>query len=286
MSFMVITSKEWNIISKQKKDSIFELKLDFGLTKIQAHKTLDKVILGSGIVISLDEKVKENFCYAIEGEMLIPIAYFSEITNKFYKLTPTDDWPTISISSVPMHKLRSPKEDTENKIGLLKPYGVVLDTCMGLGYSAIMAANLVKKVITFEKDENVLLVAKQNPISQALFFKENIEVRIKDVSEAIKEFKDEYFDCITHDPPTFKLAPELFGAAFYKELYRVLKPKGRLFHYTPLYKISQGYDFPAKIKKKLIEAGFKFIDFSKSAGGMLCVKQEPQQGDVPGKRFL
>jgi len=283
---MIITRKDWDIISKQKKDSIFELKLDFGLTKIQAHKTSDKLIIGDGIAISLDEKVKENFCYCLEGQTLTPIAYFSETTNKFYKLTPTNDWPTISISSVPMHKLSSPKKDTEGKIELLKPYGLVLDTCMGLGYSAIMAANLAQRVITFEKDENVLLVAKQNPLSQALFSKENIEVRLKDISEAIKEFKDGYFDCITHDPPTFKLAPELFGAAFYKELYRVLKPKGRLFHYTPLYKISQGYDFPSKIKKKLIETRFRFINFSEAAGGILCVKQEPQRGDVPGKRFL
>jgi hypothetical protein len=269
---MVITKKEWDIISTQKNNSVFELKVDFGLTKIQARKTLDKVMLGDNIAISLSEKVKENFCYSIEGQTLVPIAYFSEITNRFYKLTPTNDWPTISIGSVPMHKLISPKEDTEAKIGLLKPYGVVLDTCMGPGYSAIMAANIAKRVITFEKDENILEIARQNPLSGALFSKENIEVRMKDVSLAIKEFSNEYFDCITHDPPTFKLAPELFGAAFYKELYRVLKIKGKLFHYTPLYKVSQGYDFPSKIKKKLIEAGFKVIDFSKDAGGILCVR--------------
>ena len=283
---MVITKKEWDIISKEKKDSIFELNLDFGLTKIQAYKTLDKLIIGESIAISLNEKVKENFCYSIEGQTITPIAYFSEATTKFYKLTPTNDWPTISISSVPMHKLSSPKKDTEGKIELLKPYGLVLDTCMGPGYSAIMAANSASKVITFEKDENVLSIAKQNPLSQALFSKENIEVRIKDVSEAIKEFKDESFDCITHDPPTFKLAPELFGAVFYKELYRVLKPKGKLFHYTPLYKVSQGYDFPSKIKKKLIEAGFKFIDFSKDAGGMLCVKLEPGRATPRREKFL
>ncbi|MFA6281839.1 MAG: MnmC family methyltransferase [Candidatus Omnitrophota bacterium] len=269
---MIITKKEWDIISNQKKDSVFELKLDFGLTKIQARKTSDKIVFGSGLAISLETKVKENFCYCIEGQALVPIAYFSEITNKFYKLTPTDDWPTISISSVPMHKLSSPKKDTEGKMELLKPYGLVLDTCMGPGYSAIMAANSAKKVITFEKDENILVIAKQNPLSAALFSKENIEVRMKDVSEGIKEFSGGYFDCITHDPPTFKLAPELFGTPFYKELYRVLKEKGRLFHYTPLYKVSHGYDFPSKIKKKLIETGFKFVDFSKDAGGILCTR--------------
>ncbi|MFA5270977.1 MAG: hypothetical protein WC412_01390 [Candidatus Omnitrophota bacterium] len=269
---MIITKKEWDIILTQKNDSIFELKFDFGLTKIQARKTLDKIILGDNIAIPLNEKVKENFCYRLEGQNLVPIAYFSESTNRFYKLTPTNDWPTISIGSVPMHKLASPKEDTEAKIGLLKPYGVVLDTCMGPGYSAILAANSAEKVITFEKDENVLAIAKQNPLSAALFSKENIEVRIKDVVLGIKEFRDGYFDCITHDPPTFKLAPELFGAAFYKELYRVLKSRGRLFHYAPLYKISQGYDFPSKIKKKLTEAGFKVFEFSSKAGGFLCEK--------------
>jgi hypothetical protein len=275
---MVITKKEWDIITNEKKDSIFELKVDFGLTKVQAHKTSSEIILGENIVISLNEKVKENFCYSVEGQTIAPIAYFSEITNRFYKLTPTNDWPTISISSVPMHKLNSPKEDTEGKIGLLKPYGTVLDTCMGPGYSAIMAASFAEKVITFEKDENVLAIAKQNPLSAALFSKENIEVRAKDVAEGIKEFKDGYFDCITHDPPTFKLAPELFGAGFYKELYRVLKNKGRLLHYAPLYKVSHGVDFPSKIKKKLTEAGFSVGEFSNKAGGFLCEKPQRARG--------
>ncbi len=269
---MIITKKEWGFVLKQENNSVFELNLDFGLTKVAAQKIQNKVILGKSVVISLNEKVKENFCYAIEGETVTPIAYFSESTNKFYKLTPTDDWPTISISSVPMHKLTSPKHDTEAKLNLLKPYGIVLDTCMGLGYSAIMAANSAKKVITFEKDENVLLIAKKNPLSSALFSRENIEVKTKDVAEGIKEFSEGYFDCITHDPPTFKLAPELFSLAFYEELYRVLKSKGRLFHYAPLYKVSHGVDFPSKIKKKLRETGFRIIEVSKDAGGILCTK--------------
>jgi len=77
------------------------------------------------------------------------ISFFSEETNRFYKLIPTSDWPTITISSVPMHRLSSPKNDTENKINLLKPFGYVLDTCMGPGYTAILSARRAKKVITF-----------------------------------------------------------------------------------------------------------------------------------------
>lgn len=273
MALMIITKKEWDVILKQRSNEPFMLKVDFGLKEVKALRALDKVIIDNSITISLSEKVKENFCYAVEDNKIWPIAFFSETTNRFYKLTPTNDWPTISIGSVPMHKLDSPKNDTQSKVNLLKPYGVTLDTCMGPGYSATMSAKSAKKVITFEKDENVLEVAKLNPLSSGLFSKEaNIEVRMEDISEAIKGFPDECFDCILHDPPTFKLAPELFTKEFYSQLFRVLKKKGRLFHYTPLYKISQGYDFPSKIKKNLQISKFTILEFSDKAGGILCKK--------------
>ncbi|HIE35858.1 MAG TPA: hypothetical protein EYP89_01300 [Candidatus Omnitrophica bacterium] len=184
------------------------------------------------------------------------IALFSKKTNLFYKLMPTGDWPTICLGSVPMHKLPSPKKDTQRKIGFLRPYGVVLDTCAGLGYTAILSSSKVKKVITFEKDENVLFLVRLNPFSKGLFKAKNIELKEEDVIEGIKKFKGNYFDCILHDPPTFKLSPSLYSESFYIQLFRVLKIKGKLFHYTPLYKIKRGYDFPAKVKGNLKKSWF------------------------------
>jgi len=269
---MIITKKEWDFMLKQEKGSCFKAKVDFGLKEVNVCAGPESITFENANVISRKEKVKDNFCYLINDNKIEPLAYFSDATNRFYKLTPTSDWPTLSIGSVPMHKLSSPKNDTEKKISLIKPFGLVLDTCMGLGYSAIAASRSAKNVITFEKDENVYDLAKLNPLSEVLFSSKNIEIRKEDVSKGIKTFADNHFDCIIHDPPTFKLAPELFSESFYKELYRVLKKGGKLFHYTPLYKISQGYDFPSKIEKKLKKTGFKIVEFRPQEGGIVCKK--------------
>jgi hypothetical protein len=169
-----------------------------------------------------------------------------------------------------MHKLQSPKQDTHNKLRLVQAYGLVLDTCLGLGYTAIGASHSAKKVITFEKDENSFLLAQINPWSQELFNNSRIEVRLSDVYTGIESFPDNYFDCIIHDPPTFKLAVQLYELKFYQQLYRVLRESGCLFHYTPLYKVSRGYNFPEQIRIKLKKAGFTNIEFSQQAMGFLC----------------
>lgn len=269
---MIITKKEFDYISKKPKGAYFSMDIDFGLRRVNVLREDKEAIIEGSFSLRLDEKVKDNFCYILSKEGLEKLTLFSSATNKFYKLTPTGDWPTVSIGSVPMHKLSSPKKDTESKINLLKPYGVVLDTCMGLGYTAILASRLSKKVVTFERDENVIYIAEQNPLSKDLFTADNIEIRREDVSLAIKDIEDNYFDCIIHDPPTFKLSPQLFALPFYNELFRILKKGGKFFHYTPLYRVKRGFDFPKRIKNKLKEAKFRVISYSEEAGGWLCQK--------------
>ena len=39
-------------------------------------------------------------------------------------------------------------------------------------------------------------------------------------------------DAVLHDPPRFGIAGELYSQSFYDQLARVLRPRGRLFHYT------------------------------------------------------
>jgi len=269
---MIITKKEVDYIKKRRKSEPFPLMVDFGQKEVEVIREKDKAIFNDRIILDLEDNFKDNFCYLLDDQGVKKIAFFSENTNKFYKLVPTSDWPTISISSVPMHRLSSPEKDTKNKINLLKPYGYVLDTCMGPGYTAILAAKTARKVITFEKDENIRDLAQINPLSGELFSAKNIEIRIEDVALGIREFENDCFDCIIHDPPTFKLAGELFSQDFYQQLIRVLKPGRRLFHYTPLYKVKQGFDFPAQLEKRLKKAGFKRIKHSRQAGGFLCQK--------------
>jgi len=100
------------------------------------------------------------------------IKFYSEKTGKFYRLVRTKTWPYLEISGIRMHRADTvdPKTDAILKIRSLgKIYGTVLDCCTGLGYTAILAARnkRVDKVITIEKDENVISIAKQNPIQES-----------------------------------------------------------------------------------------------------------------------
>ena len=248
------------------------LDVDFGKKRLNVRRDKSALIVKGGYMINLRVKLKDNVCYLLKKEGLIPIAFFDEETRKFYKLMPTVDWPTVTIGSVPMHrvKMTSPRRDTEAKIKLVKPEGIVLDTCMGLGYTAIMAAGRSKIVYTFEKDKNIYLIARLNPCSSQLFSLPNIRIKRADVVEYIKKFPAMYFDCIIHDPPTFKISPGLYSVDFYHKLYRVLKRKGKLFHYAPFYGIKKGKDFPARIKVHLKEAGFNVLRVDYNVGGILC----------------
>ena len=269
---MIITIAEFKSMQDLGHNEEKKISLNFGEKEVFVRRINDFVVIDNTYKIDLKTKVKENFCYQIVKDGLEPVSYFSQDTNLYYKLIPTSDWPTIALGSVPMHRIKSPKQDTYNKIDFLKPYGVILDTCMGLGYTAITASKKAKRVITFERDEIVHSIAQINPYSQDLFSSSKIEVRQQDIAKNISFFDDDYFDCIIHDPPTFKLSPELYSSNFYSELLRILKSRGKLFHYTPLYKIKRGYDFPSKIKKNLKKVGFKNITFSDEASGLLCQK--------------
>ena len=271
---MIITAQEFNLLYSHKEKGDFALMVDFGTRKIMAKVDGCYAVLDGRHIIDLRIKVKSNFCYLVKKKGFLPIAFFAKDVDRFYKLLPTKDWPTVTFSSVPMHRIHglSPKIDTQNKINLLKPYGIVLDTCMGLGYTAIMASHLSKMVYTFEVDENVYFIAKLNPCSHELFSRKNIIIKKSDVANHIKKFPAVFFDCIIHDPPTFKISPVLYRENFYQKLYRVLKNKGRLFHYTPFYGINRGKDFPRMICNKLKKNGFKIIDFQPAKGGIVCQK--------------
>jgi len=205
------------------------------------------------------------------------IQFFSPETNKFYQLVPTATIPVLRISGVPMQRFTKidPLEDTLSKIKALKPKGIVLDTCTGLGYTAIYSAKKsnVKKVITIEKDKNVIEIAKLNPASSELFENPKIELIIGDSFEIIKKFHDESFDCILHDPPTFVMAPELYSLPFYKEMYRVLKKRSMLWHYCPEPgKLKKKTKLKTRINSNLKKVSFVVIGYDKYSSGILAKK--------------
>ena len=193
----------------------------------------------------------------------------------FYKLVPTKDAPTIEISGIRMHvtKDMTPMKDTEKKIEVVMPLkGIVLDTCMGLGYTAILASKNADFVFTCEKDKNVIEVAMHNPWSAELFNNKKISIINTSVFEQIKLFKDGMFDAVVHDPPRLTLATELYSLEFYKEIFRVLKKRGKLYHYTgnPGGK-NRNIDLAGNAMNRLRKAGFSNV--KRAHYGVMAVKQ-------------
>lgn len=278
MTYLLITKREAEEVinaKKDKKESV-NISLDLGLTKTQANIGGNQVKINEhSVPISEFEKVNEKFCYFIEDSQLKKVAFFSEDTNTYYKMIPTDDWPTFALSAVPMHRRihLSPKEDTLLKIKEISPVnGKVLDTCCGLGYTAITSSKDAEEVHTFEKDKDVITVAEINPYSRELFSSKKIKLHQDDIFTAIKNFENSYFDRIIHDPPTFKRAPELYSKQFYVELYRVLKKGGIIYHYSPAYQKLKGRKFYITIIKNLKEAGFWKAEYHEKSSGIRAFK--------------
>ncbi|MEM0475470.1 MAG: methyltransferase domain-containing protein [Candidatus Norongarragalinales archaeon] len=184
--------------------------------------------------------------------------------------------PWLEIDGVKMHatRLAPPIEEAANKARLLKvqPNERVLDVCTGLGYSAIACAKRGAKVTTIEADEEVLCLAKKNPFSAELFSNPEIKIINGDANEVVKTFSDASFDCVLHDPPRFSFAGELYSIAFYRELVRVLKPEGRLFHYTGTANERAGKSFLKGVKRRLSDAGFERIVWREDALAFTAIK--------------
>lgn len=271
----IITIKEAGKILGNKTGEV-KITLDLGKSSTNVKIEGKFVIIGKDrIPIDDFKKVKEDKCYFVEKNSLNLLAFFSEESNLYYKLFPSNDWPTLTLSSAPMHRHThiSPREDTKLKIDEIEPVkGNVLDTCCGLGYTAIMAAKKANEVNVFERDEYVLEIAKMNPYSQEIFNNKKIRLYVKDVFMGIKEFKNQYFDRVIHDPPTYKLSPELYSESFYEDLYRVMKQGAILYHYAPNPHKTKGEEFHKKIMALLKKVGFKDIEHHEKSSGVRAVK--------------
>jgi len=198
---------------------------------------------------------KEELLYLITSEELKPLVFFE---NKSYRILSTVP-PSLEIDGIRMHTTNVDKEINQ-KIELLKiKRGYkVLDTCCGFGYTAIAAAKKGAKVITIEIDPFIIKLAKLNPYSKELFTNKNITLIIGDTSKILKNIED-FFDVIIHDPP--RLSPKtgnLYSNELYITFYKLLKPKGILFHYVGnVGKKYRNKDLLHTISKRLTDIGFK-----------------------------
>lgn len=253
--------------------------LDLGLSTTQVQLNAEGVTLPDGSLLSWEAVdqilTTENGCFRVEGGALNKVQIFSEETNRLYTLFPTIGAPTMLISGIPMHRIKDtdPAKDTLTKIKAAGPIrDHVLDTCTGLGYTALEAAKRAERVTTVELDPVVHEIIRENPWSRHLFTTPNITPLIGDVTELIAEFPDASFACVIHDPPMFTLAGDLYSLEFYGQLLRVLRPRGRLFHYIGNPDSKSGATVTRGVLRRLQEAGFTRVTTRPEAFGVIGVR--------------
>lgn len=256
-----------------------EVSLDLGLTTCEVLLQPDRVACPDGQWLSWDciQEISQNesVCFVVEGDRAEKIQRFSEPLGRFYSLMPTGGAPTMLVSGILMHRIKGidPHQDTLRKIGTIAPItGRVLDTCTGLGYTAIEAARTADQVVTIELDSTVLEVARLNPWSHGLFENSRLQQIVGDAFEEIQDFEESTFSRIIHDPPTLSLAGDLYSGEFYRHLFRVLKHKGRLFHYIGDLESRSGRNVTRGVVRRLQEAGFARIVRKPGAFGVVVYK--------------
>lgn len=256
-----------------------QLSLDLGLNTVSVQRKDHYWLLPDGQHLT-DEQIAvinddENGCFILDKNSLHKVETFSEFTDRYYSLMPTSKAPTMLISGIPMHRIKgtTPDVDTAKKIKALgKPYGRILDTATGLGYTAIQAARTASELITIEFDPAVLSICRMNPWSQELFTNPKINQLMGDSADLVPTFPDESFNAIIHDPPMFNLAGQLYSGALYTDFYRILKPNGRLFHYIGNPDSRHGAGVGRGVVDRLRKAGF-VVSPRPNAFGVLAQKR-------------
>jgi predicted methyltransferase len=217
------------------------------------------------------DRCKERTIYYWGGEAFEPVTRYS---GSLIKLVPTD-WgpPTFEIDGIKMLPTAhvSPYADAERKVDLIQPKGKsILDTCGGLGYFAAWCLQRqAAQVQSFEKNPDVIWLRSLNPWSPDT--DATLTLMQRDITQAIPGLPAHSIDAVLHDPPRFGIAGELYSQSFYDELARVLKRRGKLFHYTGApNKLTSGRDVPTEISSRLRNSGFRT---EKVGDGILATKQ-------------
>jgi len=253
-----------------------EVSLDLGLTRSRVRISGGMVLLPGGEEIPIEkmEGLEEGDVYFIREGRLFKAAFFAG--GRYYRLLAIrpDSAPTLEISGVRMHRTEevTPWQDAEMKVRCVKifPGSSVLDIGTGLGYTAIWSLSLgSSSVVTVEKDQNVIRMAEVNPWSERLS-DARVRILLGDAVDVIREFDDASFDRVINDPPRFALAGELYSSDFYREIFRVLRPGGWLYHYVGEPGRRRRKDMPAGVMRRLRECGFERI--RREAAGILARK--------------
>jgi predicted methyltransferase len=272
------------LAARQAGARVARISLDLGRSEAEVSLTDDGAVLPDGQFVpwpEVERVAQEGAgdlvapCFILRDGRLERVQVFSMQFQRLYSLVATATAPTLLISGIPMHRIKDsdPLQDTRAKVRAIAPItGHVLDTATGLGYTAIEAAKYATRVTTCELDPAVLDVARLNPWSADLFENPRITQLVGDSFELVRGFAPASFDRIIHDPPTFSLAGELYSAEFYRHLFRVLKPGGRIFHYVGNPQTSAMERVTRGVIRRLHEAGFSHVRRRPEAFGVVAYK--------------
>jgi hypothetical protein len=265
--------------AREKGIEAIQISLDLGISTTMVeldgngvHLTPAQGLSWEGVKSIADSP---SSCYLIENGTTRSVQFYSEATDRLYSLYPTSGAPSMLISGIPMHRIKDtdPHQDTLEKIHSIKPVvGRVLDSATGLGYTAIQAARTAEQVTTIELDPTVLKVCRLNPWSQELFDNPRINQLIGDSFDVVAELDAGSFTRVIHDPPAFNLAGDLYSGEFYRELHRVMRNHGRLFHYIGDPESKSGRSTTAGVMRRLEQAGFRQVRRAPKAFGVVAEK--------------
>ena len=259
------------------KGSAVECSLDLGrsITKVDVAA---ESWTWNGMQFPFPDACKDRTIYYWDGERFASVSRF---THSLIKLVPTA-WgaPTFEIDGIKMLPTAqvSPYADAERKVSLVQPQGkVVLDTCGGLGYFAdCCLRDGAAQILSFEKNPDVIWLRRLNAWSPDHDADNALALTQGDVTEHIAKMPDQSVEAILHDPPRFGIAGELYAQAFYDQLARVLRPGGRMFHYTGTpNKLTSRRDLPREVATRLQRAGFST---EMNGDGVVAIRQAKRKG--------
>lgn len=278
---VVLSQKPAQALLSARDSGANELTISLDLNRSESPVTLGEgsVLLPDGQALTWEQVAeiaeRDTACYVVKENTLERVFFFSDTTRRQVSLLPTNAAPTMLLAGFPMHRIKAvdPWEDTRRKIATIAPVSErVLDTATGLGYTAIQAAETAMEVITVEIDPTVLEVGRRNPWSQPLFNNPRIKQEIGNSFDIIKTFPNGHFARIYHDPPTLKLAGELYSLEFYEQTFRVLKRNGKLFHYIGDPDSRHGATVTKGVVRRLRDAGFEKVTAAQEAFGVVALK--------------
>jgi len=249
--------------------------LDLGLSEIEVKVEKNGFALPDGEIITASDLVavteKEGSVFFVDGGSVFQVAVSD---RHYYKLVPTGGAPTLEIDGVRMHRTvgTTPEIDARAKLEALGvDGGRVLDTCGGLGYTALEALRRGGElVVSVERRPEVLRIAALNPWSEGFLSDPRLHLLVGDVGWVVGALPDGFFDFVVHDPPTFSHAGHLYGGEFHRRLFGLLRSGGGIFHYTgePGSRFRR-VDLRRGVMERLRGAGFRGVRFVEEALGVV-----------------